>query len=72
MLSIGDTYDEEFQSTLGKYDTIDHYRITLSTKEAEIETIVRDLEKYDVIICGVYTVRINEHPALAKLAARKD
>lgn len=72
LLSIGDTYDEEFQSTLGKYDTIDHYRITLSTKEAEIETIVRDLEKYDVIICGVYTVRINEHPALAKLAARKD
>lgn len=71
-LSIGEPFGNEFQSTLKKYAPVDCYKITPSTKKDEIETMIQKLEKYDLIICGVYTVRINELPAFKRLAAQKE
>ena len=57
-LSIGDGVGNEFQKMLGEYDSI--------------QQVYNKLQKYDVIICGVHTIRIPESLALRQLAAKKE
>ena len=57
---------------LNNYDALPCFQITTNTKEAEIQRITKELERFDVIICGIYTVRIKEPPVLKQLAERKD
>ena len=72
ILTIGDPFGDEFQQMLNNYDALTRFRINTNTTEPEIQRIARELEKYDVIICGVYTVRIKEHPILRQLAEKKE
>ena len=72
VLSIGDPFANEFLAMLNRYDKVDHYKITRRTSEQEIQQIAKELNKYDVIICGVYTVQIKEHAVLRQLAEKKD
>ena len=72
ILTIGDPFGDELQKVVNRYDSSALFRITTNTNEADIQRIARELEKYDVIICGVYTVRIKEHPILRQLAEKKE
>lgn len=71
VLSVGESIDNEFQQMLNRYDTVACFSIGRSTPAAKIQQIYRDLEKYDLIICGIHTVRIPESQALRQLSAKK-
>lgn len=71
-LSIGDPFGNEFLTVLNRYSKVTHYKITRQTSEQEIQRIAKELDKYDVIICGIYTVRIKEHAVLRQLAEKKE
>lgn len=71
VLSIGESSGNEFQQMLNRYDTVACFSIGRSTPAAQIQQTYRDLEKYDLIICGIHTVRIPESQALRQLSAKK-
>jgi beta-N-acetylhexosaminidase len=71
-LSIGSPAGNEFQEMLGRYDSIACFSISRSSTAAQIQHVYRQLEKYDVIICGVHTVRIPESLQLRQLATKKE
>ena len=71
-LSIGDGVGNEFQKMLGRYDSIACFSISRNSTAAQVQNVYKKLEKYDVIICGVHTVRIPESLALHQLAAKKE
>lgn len=72
VLSIGDPFNNDFLTMLNRYDKTTHYKITRNTKEQEVQRIAKELENFDVIICGVYTVRIKEHAFLKQLVEKKE
>jgi beta-glucosidase-like glycosyl hydrolase/CubicO group peptidase (beta-lactamase class C family) len=71
-LTIGDLPADDFPEMLNRYASVPSFQITSRTKETEIQKMVGELESYDVIICGVYTVRMSEHPALKQLTEKKE
>lgn len=71
-LSIGDGTGNEFQKMLGRYDSVACFSIGRNATADQVQGVYKKLEKYDVVICGIHTVRIPEHPALRELAARKE
>ena len=71
-LSIGDGVGNEFQKMLGRYDSVACFSISRNATAAQVQSVYKKLEKYDVVICGVHTVRIPESPALRELAAKKE
>lgn len=71
-LSIGDEEGNEFQRMLERYDSIACFSIDRRSTAAEVQRVYERLMKYDVIICGVNTIRIPESPALRQLAERKE
>ncbi len=72
VLSIGSSTGNDFQQMLGRYDTVARYSISRQSTAAQIQRIYKELNRYDVILCGVHTVRIPESQALRTLAARKE
>ncbi|MDR2920278.1 MAG: serine hydrolase [Tannerella sp.] len=72
VLSIGEPFDNDFLKMINRYSEPTHYMITTKTTEQNIQQIAKNLEKYDIIICGVYTVRIKEHAILKELAGKKE
>lgn len=71
-LSIGDGIGNEFQRMLNRYDTVACFSISRNATSAQVQQVYNQLSKYDVIICGVHTVRIPESEALRVLAAKKE
>lgn len=71
-LSIGDGTGNEFQTMLNRYDTVACFSIGRSSTAAQIQQVYNQLQKYDVIICGIHSVRIPESQALRQLAAKKE
>ena len=71
-LSIGDGVGNEFQKMLGEYDSIACFSIGRRSTAAQVQQVYNKLQKYDVIICGVHTIRIPESLALRQLAAKKE
>ncbi|MDR3268972.1 MAG: serine hydrolase [Tannerella sp.] len=69
-LSIGSASGYEFQEMLNNYEPMPSYRITRQTKDVEIQKIVKELESYDVLICGIYSPT-NEPPAIREWAQKK-
>lgn len=72
VLSIGSGAGNEFQQMLGRYDTVARFSITRQSTAAQIQRVYNELGRYDVILCGVHTVRIPESQALRALAGRKE
>ena len=71
-LAIGDPFGDEFQQMLNNYDFLPCFQLKADTKDAEIQKIASELEQFDVIICGIYTVNIKEPPVLRQLVEKKD
>lgn len=72
VLSIGGMADNKFQQMLNEYGKIDCFYIERMMKPQNVAAIYNTLSNYDVIICGVHTVRIPESLALKQLAAKKE
>ena len=71
-LSLGEEVGNEFQKMLGRYDSIACFSLGRNATEAQIQAVYKKLQKYDVIICSVHTVRIPESLGLRELAAKKE
>lgn len=71
-LSIGAATGNEFQEMLCRYDSIACFSIGRNATAAQVQNVYNKLEKYDVIICGIHTVRIPESQLLRQLAAKKE
>jgi len=71
-LSLGDGLNNDFQAMLNKYDSVACFSLGRNATDAQIQQVYNQLEKYDIIICGVNTVRIPESPALRQLVAKKE
>lgn len=71
VLSIGSGVTSDFEETVSKYVKADYFTITRSSSASKIQQIYTKLDKYDLVICAVHTVRIPESQALRKLAERK-
>ena len=71
VLSIGSGVTSDFEGTVSKYAKADFFTITRSSSASKIQQIYRKLNKYDLIICAVHTVRIPESQALQTLARQK-
>lgn len=71
-LSIGDGTGNEFQTMLNRYDTVACFSIGRSSTATQVQQVYKQLEKYDIIICGIHSVRIPESQALRQLAAKKE
>ncbi len=72
VLSIGDSNGNEFQQMVNRYDTVSCFSILRNSTPAQVQQVYRQLEKYDVVICALHTVRIPESAALRQLAAKKE
>jgi beta-glucosidase-like glycosyl hydrolase/CubicO group peptidase (beta-lactamase class C family) len=72
VLSLGDAKGNAFQTMLNRYDSVACFSIGRNDSPARQRQVYKELENYDLIICGVHTVRIPESEALRKLAARKE
>lgn len=72
VLSIGASEGNEFQEMACRYDSVACFSISRQTSAAEVQSIYRQLERYDMIVCSVHTVRIPESPHLRNLAEKKE
>lgn len=71
-LSLGDSKGNEFQQMLNRYDSVSFFSIGQNDKETQQKKIYAALEKFDLIICAIHTVRIDETEQLRRLAEKKD
>lgn len=71
-LSIGSPVGNDFQKMLGRYDSVANFSISRSSTAAQVQQVYKQLEKYDVIICSIHTVRIPESQLLRQLATNKE
>ncbi|MDR1402550.1 MAG: serine hydrolase [Tannerellaceae bacterium] len=72
VISLGDSEGNEFQKTLNRYDAVSFFSLGRNAKDAEQKKIYARLETFDLIICGIHTVRIPESELLRKLTEKKD
>ena len=71
-LSIGDAVGNEFQEMLLRYDSVACFSIERRSSAEQVRRVYNQLRNYDVIICGMHTVRIPESEALRRLAEEKE
>jgi beta-glucosidase-like glycosyl hydrolase/CubicO group peptidase (beta-lactamase class C family) len=72
VLSIGESGGNTFQATLNRYDSVSCFDLSINESVARQRQTYRQLEKYDLIICGIHTVRIPESEELRRLATKKE
>jgi beta-glucosidase-like glycosyl hydrolase/CubicO group peptidase (beta-lactamase class C family) len=72
VISLGDSKGNEFQQMLNRYDSVSFFSLGWNAKDAEQKAVFAGLEKFDLIICGIHTIRIPEPELLRKLAEKKD
>ncbi len=72
VLSIGEQVGNEFQTMLNRYADVAKFSISRNSTAAQVQQVYNKLAQYDIIICGVHTVRIPESQALKQLAAQKE
>lgn len=72
VLSLGEGTNSDFQRVVNLYDKVDRYNLTRNSSADQIKQVYTKLQNYDVIICGVHTVRIPESAELRQLAAKKE
>ncbi len=72
VLSLGSSEGNDFQKMLNRYDSVAYFSIGRNATAAQQKKVFDELNKYDVVICGVHTVRIPESESLRQLAAKKE
>lgn len=71
VLSLGETKGNAFQKMLNKYDSVACFSLERNATPAAQQKIYKQLEAYDLVVCGVHTVRIPESEALQQLTEKK-
>ena len=71
-VSIGSNINNEFQTMLKRYATVDCYSIASNADDIEKRRIVDRLRNYDVILCSVHTAQMREFRELQTLASEKE
>lgn len=71
ILSIGSPINDKFSETVNRYVKADRFTVTRTMNATTVQQIYSKLNKYDVILCAVHTVRIPESQALLQLAKQK-
>jgi len=71
-VSLGDGLNNDFQKMLNRYDSVACYTLSRNATDEQIRQVYKQLENYDLIICGIHTSRIPESVSLRQLVARKD
>lgn len=71
-LSLGDAVNNDFQKMLNRYDSVACFSLGRNATEAQIQQVYNQLAQYDVIICGINTVRIPESAALRQLTSSRE
>ncbi len=71
ILSIGSPINDKFSETVNRYVKADLFTVTRIMNATTVQQIYSKLNKYDVILCAVHTVRIPESQALLQLAKQK-
>ncbi len=71
ILSIGSPINDKFSETVNRYVKADLFTVTRTMNATTVQQIYSKLNKYDVILCAVHTVRIPESQALLQLAKQK-
>lgn len=71
VLTIGDAVSDDFEETVSAYVQADNYTITRTMSAAKVQQVYNKLDKYDLILCAVHTVRIPESASLRALAEKK-
>ncbi|MDR0537075.1 MAG: serine hydrolase [Tannerellaceae bacterium] len=72
VISLGESKGNEFQTMLGRYDSLTCFSLDRDATIAQQQKIYNELDSYDLIICAVHTVRFAESLYLRRLAANKD
>jgi beta-glucosidase-like glycosyl hydrolase/CubicO group peptidase (beta-lactamase class C family) len=72
VLSLGDVEGNAFQSMLSRYDDMAFFSLGRDASAARQQAVFKQLEAYDLIICGIHSVRIPESELLRQLSARKE
>ncbi|MDR0995285.1 MAG: serine hydrolase [Tannerella sp.] len=72
VLSLGEPASNDFQRTLARYAKVDAFSLGRRATPAERQAVFKKLAAYDLVICGVFTVRIPESEQLKLLAAKKN
>ncbi|MDR2498411.1 MAG: serine hydrolase [Tannerellaceae bacterium] len=71
-LSLGESASNEFMAMLNKYDSVACFSLPRDAKALQQQKVYADLEKYDLIVCAVHTVRVAESSYLRQLAAKRN
>lgn len=58
-LVIGDSLDNVFQQNLSYYAPVDHYQIEKKASLGKIDTMLRKLSAYNMVIVGIHNTSIN-------------
>lgn len=72
VLSIGAFGENEFRKVLTQYDSVTYFGIDRNTPAQKADAIYKSLMDYDLILCGVHTVRMPESLGLRHLSAKKE
>lgn len=72
VLSIGGVKGNDFEQMLNRYDTVACFQLSRNATAATVAQVYKQLDNYDVIICGMFTSRIPESAQLKQLAAKKE
>ncbi|MCC8134453.1 MAG: serine hydrolase [Tannerellaceae bacterium] len=71
-VSFGDVVGNNFQTMLQQYDDVATFSIPRNATAVQVQQVYNKLNTYDVIICGIHTVRMPESQSLIQLAAKKE
>jgi beta-glucosidase-like glycosyl hydrolase/CubicO group peptidase (beta-lactamase class C family) len=71
VLSVGGKRGNDFETTLSQYANVTNFQLSRNATAAQINKLYSQLAQYDLIICGMFTARIPESPALRRLATDK-
>ena len=71
VLSIGDVPGETFPEMLNLYTPLPSFLITRQSKEADIQKTAKELDAYDVLVCGIYPGQTVIPQAIERVAKRK-
>jgi len=71
-VAIGGDPDNDFHTTLNKYDAVDCYTLDVKAGDLERKRLFDRLNNYDVILCSIHQSQAREIPELLNLANTKE
>lgn len=72
VLSLGESEGNAFQTMLRRYAKVDFFSLGYQATVTQQKAVFKKLEAYDLIICGIHSVRIPESDLLRQISTKKD